>query len=1282
MADLSGFIRSKLDQFRQQVTGNIANTLTHLNPVQAGAQVGKSIGQAIDHVNRPYLYTPPTAQQQANVAAFRAQQPQGWQSLTAVPEIRSGAQGLANYYNQNVITPTKQSINSFKSGDILGGALSGVQAYAGGAFPAINMTTGGITGGLTALRTGQNPQQIAAAALKGTQQPGSISQGLGITNPWAAIGTDLLLARNPKNIPADLKAISQSPTTLKALGRAGQFLLNANPGKEAIKDLPFGMSLKSVSPRAFKIHPEDRDVIVNIVGKIQAGMKLNPDEGHTLQLLADHYLGQKYSVGSTKKIAQTLNYFLAKQEGGIPGALPKPAYLVESKTQPSIAGKKSPVSPLETTPTELPNINTARFSEDATQTAPRLGQTPLQPATKPAGLFEQGTGKQGPLVESITNKPGLTKEDKEAFADFVNSRRAIETEKLITKKEFQDLDSKGTDAFFELQEGSKNGRYADVRNYLNTKFSQANKEAGIELNYQEDYLPQVWNNTPEQIAQVFGRRLTTKAGFTMEKVVDDYRTGIQAGLSPRFTKLSDLLTDYESRVNKAVSDRKLLNYLTKNQLIMPYESAPSDWVTLNPDRFPKIRSTIAGMEVKNNGPFKAPKELASMINNYLFNPKADGSTLQKGLAMFADYTSSVKNKVLSFGVPFTAINAHGMNILARHTVFGQGGNMITRFLKGTNYLVNQKASGNAIGRIIPDLPQAIKHGLTIGVEERKSILEGAGLRGKFGNAWNKAFEEALFDKMLPALKYDSYKALVKDFSKTMPVDQAEKEAAKIANNVYGGINWEQIGRSKDVQNFLRAIVLAPDWAESTVRLGKNFATSLKSNTPQAAKYRNMMAGAFTAYVGANIANKLSSGHFMWENEPGHTFEVEAGYTDDGQKRYVRPFGTAMDMFRLPYDAVLGLAKGDPSTLARTFTNRISIPAGAAGHLVVNTDYRGNPIYGKDKYGNPIDPGQAAAGIAGEASNLAGVPSFLKQGLDTATGKQGVEQGLTQAFELPVRYTGGAYSKGQKSVQGVAKAGGLKGKELYDINQQTKGVTFSPNQLDLLEEGGIQLLPDILQGKQQRSVLNKVKDIQDQMVDGSISKEEGTRQINDLIKTVSSQPQKQSKSGLIPEAQAAGETPSLRAKFDEDLARTRVQVTGQTQQANGKLFYQDEEGSVRSVQLDRKLTEPTLTGQSALDKELLSTFSSEITKKINDIEQLYQLGQVSANDAEKAITQLTQYQKSIKAKYAKPKKIKLPKIKAAKIPKVKSVKIKPVKVKPVKIKFGKLKSPRVKIKTSR
>lgn len=633
-----------------------------------------------------------------------------------------------------------------------------------------------------------------------------------------------------------------------------------------------------------------------------------------------------------------------------------------------------------------------------------------------------------PIEEDGSTKARLT-DVKKAYEEWVNTRRATKLEGVLKQKELSELDAKGVEGIMDYQVGKTNTK---VREYFDAKYKQL-KDAGIEFGYQKDYLPQLWDNTAEEISTAMGRSLGIRPTFSMEKVIKDYKTGIALGLKPRFQTVGELAGWYERTANKALADNKFFKHLYDDGQILLGDSAPKGWQTISPDRFPKIR--VSGELGDYKGTFKAEPETAKLINNYLND--ASDETLQK----VADYVSKVKNITLNFGIPGTAINSHGVNILARHTLFGTGGNPITRFLTGAKYMINPKSADKYLDTSMQRAPQAIKNGLTLSAEGYEGVgTEALGFKGRFGKKWEQAFGDPLFHKMIPSLKLSSYEELVKN-------NMDPKDASKLVNTVYGGINWEAMGRDRNVQNWARAIVLAPDWAETTLRIGGNIAKSLNPLNKGMVmnRYRTMGATALGSIVALNVANKISSGHYAYENEPGHTFELESGYTNDGQKRYIRPFGTALDMVRLPFDIVIGLSKGDPSVAVRAFTNRLSIPLSSVAHLAFNIDYKGQKIYGQDKYGNPIEPLQAVGGITSEVAGLTGFPSFAKNLVDSATGKQGIEQGITQALELPFRYTNTGKSALSKQVAPLAN---LKGKELYDLNASLKGESkLSDNQME-------------------------------------------------------------------------------------------------------------------------------------------------------------------------------------------------------------------------------------------
>lgn len=810
---------------------------------------------------------------------------------------------------------------------------------------------------------------------------------------------------------------------------------------------------------------------------------------------------------------------------------------------------------------------------------------------------------------------GLVPEVKTLFQDWVNARHATKVEGYLKNKEFADLNNKGMEGFFEFQAGNKTGRYGDVKKYFDNKYHELQKN-GVEFHYKSDYLPQLWNNTPEEIQQVFGRSLGTRPSFTLESVIKNYQEGLNAGLKPKFSTIGELAGWYEERANKALADVGFFNKLGKDAMIQPSNKAPQNWVTIDPDRFPKVTVNIDNKEYR--GVYKAPPELASAINNYLRDPQF------KFLEAVSNYVSRVKNVTLNFGIPGTAINAHGINTLARHTLFGTGSNPISRFLTASKYMVYPNSAQAYLDKELIRAPQAVKNGLSMSAEDYTGVGKQAeNLAGQFSKKWENVFGTPLFNKMIPALKLSSYEKLVKD-------GMNPKDSAKLVNNVYGGINWEQLGRNRDMQNLFRSMFLAPDWGETSLRLGGNFikAANPLHKSVAANRYRAMMATFLASYIGMNITNKLSSGHYAYENDPGHIFELEIGYTEDGQRRYLRPYGTAADMIRVPFDIASGLIKGDALILARTIRNRLSIPIGVGVGAITDTDYRGNTIgyRGTDKFGNEMPLEQRATNIGGEIASLVGVPSFLRQFTNSASGQQGWEQGLTQGFELPVRYQNPGNSKTQKFVGGVSK---LEGEKLFKLKKRFQGESpFSENQQSLIEQGGLPTLENVMEVRQQNRLLRQSKKIQEQAANGEVTPEEAQRSLDELLKT-QAPVKKQTTTGTNQAHAAGNQATQLKNKLQEQNIKNKVLISGKAQASKDTYYYLNDSGNVASIPLDRPIYQAKLSGSEELDKLERKKQISSYTDKINDVQKLYELGVLTAEKAEEKINSLQEEQKGAK-----------------------------------------------------
>ena len=149
-----------------------------------------------------------------------------------------------------------------------------------------------------------------------------------------------------------------------------------------------------------------------------------------------------------------------------------------------------------------------------------------------------------------------------------------------------------------------------------------------------------------------------------------------------------------------------------------------------------------------------------------------------------------------------------------------------------------------------------------------------------------------------------------------------------------------------------------------------------------------------------------------------------------------------------------------------------------------------------------------------------------------------------------------------------------------------------------------------------------------------------------------------------------------------LEQQKIQNSGS--QSKGVFYFKDEEGKLKEIDITKPLVQPTLTGNTELDKKLISKYNGAITRRANDIEALYSAGQIKADEAEKMLSELmtkkisTNKGKTIKI--GKVPKIKTPKVKLAKVksPKIKIPKLKLARAKAVKLKLTKPKNTKIKL----
>jgi hypothetical protein len=379
------------------------------------------------------------------------------------------------------------------------------------------------------------------------------------------------------------------------------------------------------------------------------------------------------------------------------------------------------------------------------------------------------------------------------------------------------------------------------------------------------------------------------------------------------------------------------------------------------------------------------------------------------LTKLANFSSKSTRSVLGFHVPGTAISFHGFNEAIRNTVFGPDFNPFKaagRFGQAAYYLAKPAKAAEFLDVNAEGLSRAIEEGglkASTGDIGESGMFKGDNFITKGINALTSP--KPLFGQVIPALKLKSYNGLLESIEKTgVPHDKAAKLAGYATNNIFGGLNLHELQRSQNTQKLFRAAALAPDWLESNVRLGKRMFDAIKNpKAPESKIYLVGMANFLGSYVALNVLNAINNnGRFAFQNEVGHEFDVAVGKDSAGRTRYFSPYGTAMDMFRIPLEIAHAAVEGNTGKLFSDARSRASEPLQFMTDLMTNTDYAGRSLYDKTKFGKHIPALTQGANIAGDVASHF-LPIGVDAGVNLAQGKVSPEQFAAQVLQVPLKY---------------------------------------------------------------------------------------------------------------------------------------------------------------------------------------------------------------------------------------------------------------------------------------
>lgn len=668
---------------------------------------------------------------------------------------------------------------------------------------------------------------------------------------------------------------------------------------------------------------------------------------------------------------------------------------IENNDKPTIPdnGKVTDIPASEQAPEKSDNIPTIKTDEQAQNEA----------ATKAY------VNSDHPHVDPINN---LDKDTQGIYRDWVNTTG--DSNKVITgkiaSKPFEPLRDKGMAAVHAFQSGDRSGQLEAVDKWGKDLIAKE-QAAGIPVEPRANYLPQYWANSKSEIeaaqqkyfGENHGKNVQLRPGFSKEATFPDYATGMELGLTPKYDNIPDMINARVRASEKALGDRKFFESIAERGLIQP--RAGAGWKTLDQDHFPNYAVKDSVGEI-HKGAMKAPGPLADLINNQLKGPE---SLSDKIFEWTAKTATVFKGIVLSAGVPGTAINMHGFNELA--ATVPELFNQPSLFGNALKYLFHPQSGGKFVEKNLATAQEAARAGLILGGEDQTitPAAEAAVVKGPLGKAKDvfdkgrqllySMFAKHDFEQMIPALKLQMWSD-TKEYlmAKGMNEADAARHAAERSNNTFGGLNYAALGRDKNFQNMLRSAVFAPDFWESRFRYAGGMGKSVVGKGPSKGLYQKAVAAVIAAYVGLNIANKKTSGKWMFENPPGHSMDVLVGKDSAGKDIWVRPFGTDLDFVRLPLDIATGISQGDSSELTTLLRDRVSTIVQPAISWFSNTDAYGNKIFGPSTAADPASAQWAA--FLGQLPIVPGVGGGLTGLLNK---NQSKAQSLAEALSLPVRF---------------------------------------------------------------------------------------------------------------------------------------------------------------------------------------------------------------------------------------------------------------------------------------
>lgn len=425
-----------------------------------------------------------------------------------------------------------------------------------------------------------------------------------------------------------------------------------------------------------------------------------------------------------------------------------------------------------------------------------------------------------------------------------------------------------------------------------------------EVGFVENYVNRIWDIPANKRAGAVSR-FTTKNPFFKKRKIPTLQEGIDMGLIPKTTDISELIKIYDEYKVKVVANKRFvdgLNALADEnnvKLIQRIDKAPADWKVIDHSA---LRRAIGipieeGKVLLPKIPVKVHPEIAREVEVVLGRPFSgraaraldtiNAFSKKTALSLSLFFHWSIGEAGVSAGIPEKVLKMWNPGEI--YSAFKTGNYGILRDIPLTKDALNHGLQLGPISDVQADKVSRVLKGIENRMKGVPIVNKVAtGVRG-FNEIWDKA----LWDYYHNSMKLFAYENWVQSGIKkapNMPVEQIKSQVAQLVNDTFGGQVWENLLVTPKGQQVAHWILLSPDWALSTLR---------QAQAPFSKGIRGKLGRGFwlrvAVYFGlmANIINgvmsekHLGEWRWMWENDPKHKTLIFIGYDENGQKKYLR-----------------------------------------------------------------------------------------------------------------------------------------------------------------------------------------------------------------------------------------------------------------------------------------------------------------------------------------------------------------------------------------------------------